>query len=314
MTSQLHEVVQGTGEPSIHRDILLDQEIARINEQHKRELENYEMSINLMKDDLRQNQQSRQVQDGEIAVLKALVERLMGQVKGKGMVSDATREASGGSGGRPPPPPRHGAAGAPAGGVPDNEEAGSARKPDESRNGRRDERPAPQPEEDDYDSENDEQFSLFSRVIANAMGQRVRVPPEPPAMFRNEKYQDICMWLLTCTDYFSQNRWQWENEIQLIRYGISRIDRKEVAPFALTYRWKMSGEIGYTRQDRYEFWHVFAEQASRRVSPTQEAEKSLSERGSVKYRDDVAKFLMEMENLHIHARVAWIPWRKMIED
>ena len=36
--------------------------------------------------------------------------------------------------------------------------------------------------------------------------------------------------------------------------------------------------------------------------------------GSVKYRDDVAKFLMEMENLNIHARVTGIAWRKMIED
>jgi len=36
--------------------------------------------------------------------------------------------------------------------------------------------------------------------------------------------------------------------------------------------------------------------------------------GSVKYRGDVAKFLMEMENLNIHARVTEIPWRKMIGD
>jgi len=36
--------------------------------------------------------------------------------------------------------------------------------------------------------------------------------------------------------------------------------------------------------------------------------------GSVKYRGDVAKFLMEMENPRIHARVTGIAWRKMIED
>jgi len=90
VTSQLHEVVQGTGEQSMHQDILLDQEIAQINEQHNRELENHQMSINLMKDGLRQNQESRQAQDGEIAVLKALVEQLIGQVKGKGKTSDST--------------------------------------------------------------------------------------------------------------------------------------------------------------------------------------------------------------------------------
>ena len=36
--------------------------------------------------------------------------------------------------------------------------------------------------------------------------------------------------------------------------------------------------------------------------------------GSVKYHGDVAKLLMEMENLNIQARVTGIAWRKMIED
>jgi len=36
--------------------------------------------------------------------------------------------------------------------------------------------------------------------------------------------------------------------------------------------------------------------------------------GSVKYRGDVAKFFMDMQNLNIHARVTRIAWRKMIED
>jgi len=208
VTSQLHVAVQGTGEQSMHRELLLDQEIAWINEQHQRELENHETSINLMKDELRLNQESRQAQDGEIAGLKALVEQLMGQVKGKDKVSDPTPEASVAGGGRPPPPPpppRDGAAGAPrggGGGDPDDEGEGSGRKPDQSRKGRRDERPAPQPEEDDYEVENDEQFNLFSRVMANPLGQRTRVPAEPPPMFRNEKHQDIRMWLMTCADYF----------------------------------------------------------------------------------------------------------------
>jgi len=99
----------------MHRDLLLDLEIVWINEQHKRELANHEISINLVRDELRHHQESREAQDGEIAVLKALVEQLMGQVKGKGKVSDPTSEASGAGGGRPPPP-RHGAAGSPEGG------------------------------------------------------------------------------------------------------------------------------------------------------------------------------------------------------
>ena len=175
--------------------------------------------------------------DGEIAVIKALVEQLLGQAKGKRKVSDPTPEASGAGGGRPPPPSRHGAAGAPGGGGggdPADEGEGSGRKPDERRKGRRDERPAPQPQEADYDVENDEHFNLFSRVMRNVLGQRTQVPAEPPAMFRNEKHQDIRMWLMTCTDYFGRNSSQWEDEAQRIQYTISLMDGKEVAPFALT--------------------------------------------------------------------------------
>jgi len=86
VTSHLHEAVHGTGEQSMYRDILLDQEIVRIKEQHKRELENHEMSINLVRNELQRQQESREAQDGQIAVLKALVEQLLGQVKGKGKV------------------------------------------------------------------------------------------------------------------------------------------------------------------------------------------------------------------------------------
>jgi len=274
VTSQLHETVQGTEAQSIHRDLLLDQDIVRLNEQHKRELENHEISLNLMKQEMLEHQLAEQAPDGEISELKAMVQTLMGQVKGKGKVSDPTPEASGAGGGKPPPP-RHGAAEAPGGGGggdPDDEGEGSGRKPDENRKGRRDERPAPQPEEHDYDAENDEQFNLFSRVMANALGQRTRVPAEPPTMFGNEKHQDIRMWLMRCTDYFGRNSWQREDEAQRIRYAISRMDGKEVAPFALTYRRQMTGEIGYTRQEGYEFWHVFAEQVVRCFGPTHEAE------------------------------------------
>jgi len=189
VTSQLHAVVQGTGEQSMHRDMLLNQEIARINEQHKWELENHEMSINVMKHELRQNQELRQAQDGEIGVLKALEEQLMGDVKEKGKTADATPEASGAGGRDPPPPPRGGAPEAPgAGGDSDDEGEGFGRKPDQSRKGRRHETPAPQPEEEDYDAENDEQVNLFSGVMANTLGQRTRVLAEHPAMFRNEKH------------------------------------------------------------------------------------------------------------------------------
>jgi len=68
----------------------------------------------------------------------------------------------------------------------------------------------------------------------------------------------------------------------------------------------MSGELGYTRQAGYEHWHVFAELAVQQFSPTHETEKSLTQMGFVKYHGDIARFLPEMENLNIRARVTWM--------
>jgi len=79
------------------------------------------------------------------------------------------------------------------------------------------------------------------------------------------------------------------------------MDGKEVAPFALTYRRQITGEIGYSRQEGYEFWHLFGEQGLRRFVPTDEVEKCLREMGSGKHRGEVAKFFIEMQNLNIHA-------------
>jgi len=83
VTSHLHEAVQGTGEQSIHWNLLRDQEIVWINEQHKPVLANHEISINLVTDELRHDQleESREAKDCGIAVLKALVEQLLGQGK-----------------------------------------------------------------------------------------------------------------------------------------------------------------------------------------------------------------------------------------
>jgi len=111
------------------------------------------------------------------------------------------------------------------------------------------------------------------------------------------------MWLPTCTELFGRNIWEWEDEAQQIRYVLTRIQGKEVALFAQTYRQQFTGDLGYTKQAGYEFWHIFAEQVLQRFGPTHEAEKSLREIGFVKYQGDIAKFLLEMENLNIHARV-----------
>jgi len=97
-----------------------------------------------------------------------------------------------------------------------------------------------------------------------------------------------------------------EDVAQRIRYTISRMEGKDVALFALPCRRQITGEMGYTKQVGYEFWHGFAEQVLGCFGPTHEAKKALRLMGFVKYHGDIAKFLPAMENYNIHARVTGI--------
>jgi len=45
----------------------------------------------------------------------------------------------------------------------------------------------------------------------------------------------------------------------------------------MTYENQITGELGNIRQEGYELWDVFGEQAIRRFRPTHEEEKALGE-------------------------------------
>jgi len=92
---------------------------------------------------------------------------------------------------------------APGGRDPDDQGERSGMKPDETRKGRWEQRQAPQPVAN-QDSNNYEQLVQLSRIMVNAMGRRTRVPVEPPALFKNEKHDDVRIWLLRGTDPLGQ--------------------------------------------------------------------------------------------------------------
>lgn len=138
------------------------------------------------------------------------------------------------------------------------------------------------------------------------MGKTTRVPVEPPPVFKNEGYQDIRIWLVACTDFFNANPWLWGNNGKRVCYALSKMDGPAVAPFTLTYRKKMTSTLGFVKEEGYKFWHTFADQAISQFGPTHEVEKALRKMSTVKYHGDVAKFLLEIENLNIHAKVSGI--------
>jgi len=76
----------------------------------------------------------------------------------------------------------------------------------------------------------------------------------------------------------------------------------------------MTGELGHIRQEAYELWDVFAEQAIRRFGPTHEEEKALREMLKVQYKNHINKFLLEFENWNVKAKVTGIAFRKLIRD
>ena len=88
----------------------------------------------------------------------------------------------------------------------------------------------------------------------------------------------------------------------------------QVASFAMTYRKPMTGELGFTRQEGYELWAIFAEQVVQPFRPTHKEVKALREKMKVRYKRDIDQFLLEIENWNVKARVTGVAFRKMIHD
>ena len=167
-----------------------------------------------------------------------------------------------GDGGGNRQPPLQGAPGAPGGGDSDDDGEGLGK-------GRRDERPArrsrkPRREEDEEDNDDegmaDPDELRFSRILGRAIGDTSKRPAQPPPEYEHTKHQDVRFWLTACKDFFDRNPSQWRIEADRIKYALSKMKGSQVSSFAMTYRNQMIGELGFTRQEGYEVWAIFAEQ------------------------------------------------------
>ena len=154
----------------------------------------------------------------------------------------------------------------------------------------------------------------FSRIMGRAIGDTSKLPAQPPPEYEHAKNQDVRFWLTACKDFFDRNPSQWRIEADRIKYAFSKIKGPEVSSFAMTYRNQMTGQLGFTREEGYELWAIFAEQVVRRFGPTHEEVKALREMMKVRYKGDIDQFLREIENWNVKARVTGVAFRKMIDD
>jgi len=206
-----------------------------------------------------------------------------------------------------------------AGGTPDpgDSEGGGS---DDERRVRRDERPdkwskkpaeKEKTDEEKYGEATEDEIR-FSRALQKAIGETTKRPAQPPSEYEHAKHQDIRFWLTSCKDFFDRNQYQWQDEADRIKYALSKLKGSQVASFAMTYLNQMTGELGHIRQEGYELWDVFAEQAIGRFGPTHEEEKALRQMFKVRYKNDINQFLLEFENWNVKAKVTGIAFSKLI--
>ena len=222
-------------------------------------MDHHEQLINVLGTELVNQREAREESDWQLTEMKGMLESQLSQAKGKGKQSDPTPKRSmaavgGDGGGTRPPPPQQGAPGAPGGGDSDYEGEGPGK-------GRRDERLAwrsrkPRREEDEEDDDDagiaapDE--LRFSRILGRAIGDILKNPAQPPPEYEHAKHQDVRIWLTACKDFFDRNPSQWRIEADRIKYAMSKMKEPQVSSFAMTYRNRMTGELGFTRQGGYE--------------------------------------------------------------
>jgi len=154
--------------------------------------------------------------------------------------------------------------------------------------------------------DDDPQLAKLVKVMSMALRGSKRKPADPSLVYKYLDYQDVKVWLLACEDYFARNPTYWMKEEDKIIYAIGRREGKEVALFALAYRKQMTGELGFQKQEGYEYWDIFKAQGILRLTVSHEAERALRRMELVKYQGDMEKYLPELENLNIRAQVTGI--------
>ena len=157
-------------------------------------------------------------------------------------------------------------------------------------------------EDDDDEGMADPDKLRFSRILGSDIGDTSKLLAKPHPEYQLAKNQDVRFWLTPCQDCLDRNLSQWPIEGDRIKYALSKMKGPLVSSFAMTYRNQMTGELGFTRQEAYELWAIFAEQVVRRFGPTYEEVKALREMMKVRYKGDIDQFLLEIKNWNVKAR------------
>jgi len=75
----------------------------------------------------------------------------------------------------------------------------------------------------------------------------------------------------------------------------------------------MTGELGFQKQEGYEYWHIFKAQVILQFTVFHEPERALRKIEQVKYQGDIEKYLLKLGNLKVVAQDTGIGWRSMVE-
>ena len=129
--------------------------------------------------------------------------------------------------------------------------------------------------------------------------------------FKNLKHQNIKLWLLQCEDYFKRNPMQWKAEQDRIKYALGRMEGEDVLAFALTYRKKITSELGNLKIEGYEYWEIFHMQCTTRFALTHEGERALTAMEKMKYTGNIDKFMLEFENQNTYVGLVGVAIRQM---
>ena len=157
---------------------------------------------------------------------------------------------------------------------------------------------------------NDPQVAIIAQAIGLVMANNGKWEANAPAPFNNLKDQNLKLWLLQCEDYFKWNRMQWKSDQDRIKYALGQMEGEDVSAFALTYRKKMTSELGYLKIEGYEYWEMFHMQCTR-FALTHEGEWALAAMEKMKYTGNIDKFTLEFENHNTYVELVGVAMRRM---
>ena len=136
-----------------------------------------------------------------------------------------------------------------------------------------------------------------------------------PWQYSGNPSDDLRAWLLACEDFFNWNGHEWVNQVDCIKFAITRLKHGTRAhEFGISYRRSMDGTDGYPLIIMNREWIKFKTEILKRFEPEEGALIAKQEMDNLRYDGDIASYIDKIRSLNYRVKMSGVTLRSTINS